>query len=126
MVCRLVFAVYEIFADRLDDGTQGRNYLAPQSAAQGSRKGRMSIVTLSGSFTDDALCAHAVEALRNASVEDISTFSPVPSHRIEHAFGRSRSPVRWIALTGGISGVLSGLAITIGTTYEWRLNAGGP
>jgi hypothetical protein len=26
---------------------------------------------------------------------------------------------------GGISGILTGLAITIGTTYEWRLNAGG-
>jgi hypothetical protein len=83
------------------------------------------MVTLIGSFADDELCAHAIEALREASVADISTFSPIPSHRIEHAFGRSRSPVRWIALTGGISGVLSGLAITIGTTYEWRLNAGG-
>ncbi len=33
--------------------------------------------------------------------------------------------MRWIVLTGGISGVLTGLAVTIGTTYEWRLNAGG-
>ena len=85
----------------------------------------MSIVTVIGSFIDDARCAHAVEALREASFEDFHTFSPIPSHRIEHAIGRSRSPVRWIALTGGISGVLTGLAITIGTTYEGRLNAGG-
>jgi hypothetical protein len=85
----------------------------------------MSIVTLIGSFTDDELCAQAIEALRDASVKDFSTFSPIPSHLIEHAIGRSRSPVRWIALAGGISGVLTGLAITIGTTYEWRLNAGG-
>ncbi len=85
----------------------------------------MSSVTIIGSFIDDELCAHAIEALRDASIDDFSTFSPIPSHRIEHAFGRSRSPVRWIALAGGISGVLAGLAITIGTTYEWRLNAGG-
>ena len=26
---------------------------------------------------------------------------------------------------GGITGILTGLAITIGTTYEWRLDAGG-
>ncbi|MDO8433409.1 MAG: DUF3341 domain-containing protein [Candidatus Binatus sp.] len=85
----------------------------------------MSTVTVIGSFTDDELCAHAIEALRDASIMDFSTFSPIPSHRIEHALGRSRSPVRWIALAGGILGVLAGLAITIGTTYEWRLNAGG-
>jgi len=85
----------------------------------------MSIVTLIGSFTDDVRCAHAIEGLREASIEDFHTFSPIPSHRIEHAIGKSRSPVRWVALTGGISGVLTGLAITIGTTYEWRLNAGG-
>jgi hypothetical protein len=33
--------------------------------------------------------------------------------------------VRWLVLAGGILGVVAGLAITIGTTYEWRLNAGG-
>ena len=63
--------------------------------------------------------------LRAAQVGDFNTFSPIPSHKIEHAIGKSKSPVRWIVLTGGISGVLTGLAITIGTTYEWRLNAGG-
>jgi hypothetical protein len=85
----------------------------------------MNDITIIGSFNDDELCAHAIEALRKANIADVSTFSPIPSHHIEHALGRSRSPVRWIALTGGITGVISALALTIGTTYEWRLNAGG-
>jgi len=85
----------------------------------------MNNITIIGSFNDDELCAHAIEALREASIADVSTFSPIPSHHIELALGRSRSPVRWIALTGGITGVISALALTIGTTYEWRLNAGG-
>jgi hypothetical protein len=85
----------------------------------------MSTVTLIASFSDDENCAEAIEALREARVDDFTTFSPIPSHRIEHAIGRSRSPVRWIVLAGGITGILTGLAVTIGTTYEWNLNAGG-
>ncbi len=85
----------------------------------------MSTIAIISSFADDAQCAHAIEQLRAAQVGDFKTFSPIPSHKIEHAIGKSKSPVRWIVLAGGISGVLTGLAITIGTTYEWRLNAGG-
>ena len=85
----------------------------------------MSTIAIISSFADDAQCANAIEELRAAKVGEFNTFSPIPSHRIEHAIGKTKSPVRWIVLTGGISGILTGLAITIGTTYEWRLNAGG-
>jgi hypothetical protein len=85
----------------------------------------MSNVAIIGSFADETQCAHAIEELRAVPVGDFRTFSPIPSHKIEHAIGKSKSPVRWIVLVGGISGVLTGLAVTIGTTYEWRLNAGG-
>jgi len=85
----------------------------------------MSTIAIIGSFADDAQCAQAIEELRAAQVVEFNTFSPIPSHRIEHAIGRKKSPVRWLVLVGGISGILTGLAITIGTTYEWRLNAGG-
>jgi len=85
----------------------------------------MSTIAIISSFADDTQCAQAIEELRAAQVGDFNTFSPIPSHKIEHAIGRSKSPVRWLVLAGGISGVLTGLAITIGTTYEWRLNAGG-
>ena len=85
----------------------------------------MSTIAIISSFADETRCARAIEELRAAKVGDLSTFSPIPSHKIEHAIGKSKSPVRWIVLLGGISGVLTGLAVTIGTTYEWRLNAGG-
>ena len=85
----------------------------------------MSTIAIVGSFADETQCAHAIEELRGVQVADLETFSPIPSHKIEHAIGLKKSPVRWIVLAGGISGVLTGLAITIGTTYEWRLNAGG-
>jgi Protein of unknown function (DUF3341) len=85
----------------------------------------MSTIAIISSFADDAQCARAIEELHGAKFADLHTFSPIPSHRIEHAIGRKKSPVRWLVLTGGISGILTGLAITIGTTYEWRLNVGG-
>jgi hypothetical protein len=85
----------------------------------------MNTVEIVSSFAGEAQCAQAIEELRAAQVETFSTFSPIPSHKIQHAIGLKKSPVRWIILVGGILGVLTGLAITIGTTYEWDLNAGG-
>jgi len=81
----------------------------------------MSAVTIIGSFGGDRECARAIEALRAAKVGEFRAFSPFPSHRITDAIGLPKSRT----LAGGITGVLTGLAITIGTTYEWRLNAGG-
>ena len=85
----------------------------------------MSTIEIISSFADETRAAHAIENLRAAQVADFHTFAPFPSHKLEHAIGEKKSPVRWIVLLGGISGILTGLAITIGTTYEWRLNAGG-
>lgn len=83
------------------------------------------MIEIISSFADETQTAHAIEELRTAQIKNFTAFSPIPSHKIEHAIGRKKSPVRWIVLFGGISGVLTGLAITIGTTYEWNLNAGG-
>jgi Alternative complex III, ActD subunit len=83
------------------------------------------MIEIISSFADEKQTAHAIEELRTAEIKNFTAFSPIPSHKIEHAIGRKKSPVRWIVLFGGISGVLTGLAITIGTTYEWNLNAGG-
>lgn len=82
-------------------------------------------VVIVGSFAEDEQCAHAIEELRSANLTEFNTFSPFPSHLIAHAIGQPKSRARWVSLTGGITGVLTGLAITIGTTYEWHLNAGG-
>ncbi len=85
----------------------------------------MSTIEIKSSFSDESQCARAIEEIRSARLGDFSTFSPIPSHKIEHAIGRKTSPVRWIVLAGGIAGILTGLAITIGTSYEWSLNSGG-
>jgi len=85
----------------------------------------MNTVTIIGSFSGEGECARAVRAVRTARIDDFHTFSPFPSHKIAAAIELPKSPSRWVALVGGIAGILTGLAVTIGTTYEWRLNAGG-
>ncbi|MGO9455014.1 MAG: DUF3341 domain-containing protein [Candidatus Binataceae bacterium] len=78
-----------------------------------------------GSFTDETGCALGIEKLREAKVGGVRVFSPIPSHRIEQAIGRSKSRVRAFVLTGGILGIISALALTIGTSWEWNLDVGG-
>ena len=77
-----------------------------------------------GSFVEEEDCIHAVEALKRDGIK-FRVFSPIPSEHLVHAIGRKLSPVRAFVLMGGISGVLTGLAITAGTSLEWNLVAGG-
>jgi hypothetical protein len=81
-------------------------------------------VELVGSFAAEEQCVHAVEALKRDGIA-FRVFSPIPSEHLLHAIGRPLSPVRVFVLIGGILGVLTGLAVTVGTSWEWNLVAGG-
>ena len=82
-------------------------------------------VEIVGSFADEIGCAHGIEKLREVKAIGVRAFSPIPSHRIEHAIGKPKSRVRAFVLTGGILGIITALALTIGTSWEWNLDAGG-
>src|SRR5579862_1392314 len=81
-------------------------------------------IELVGSFAEEEECIRAVEALRRGGIA-FRVFSPIPSEHLVNALGRGLSPVRAFVLIGGISGVLTGLAITVGTSWEWNLIVGG-
>jgi hypothetical protein len=81
-------------------------------------------IELVGTFADEKECVRAVEALKRSAVA-FRVFSPIPSEHLLHAIGRGLSPVRAFVLMGGISGVLTGLAVTVGTSWEWNLIVGG-
>jgi hypothetical protein len=86
-------------------------------------------ITLIGTFASDEECAHGIEALHRAQVRDFSAFSPFPSEKIieasQEARGLGRSPVRVWQLLGGITGFLTAIVLTVGTSWEWNLNVGG-
>ncbi len=82
-------------------------------------------IEIRGSFPSEDRCAHAIEALRAAGLADFRAFAPIPSEKITEAIGRPKSTVRAWVLAGGIVGILTGIAITVGTSLEWNLDAGG-
>ncbi len=82
-------------------------------------------VEIVGSFADEQACAHCIEKLRELRALAVRVFSPIPSHHIEHAIGKPKSTVRAFVLSGGILGILTALALTIGTSWEWNLVVGG-
>jgi hypothetical protein len=80
-------------------------------------------------FRSDEECAEAIEMLHSEHIRDFRAFSPIMSEPIieasQAAHEVSKSYVRIWVLLGGITGVLTAIAVTIGTSWEWNLNAGG-
>ena len=87
--------------------------------------GMSGTVEIIASFADESGCVGCIEKLRSAKPIAVRVFSPIPSHHIEHAIGKPKSPVRAFVLTGGILGVIAAVALTIGTSWEWNLVVGG-
>lgn len=67
----------------------------------------------------------AIEGLRDQGFTDVTVYSPLPEHRIEHALGYGQSPVRVFTLVGGLTGAATGLAFTTWTSLDWPLVTGG-
>ncbi len=86
-------------------------------------------IELVSTFSTDGECANGIEALHQAGIHDFQAFAPFPSEPILEATSEvrhlGRSYVRWFVLLGGITGFLSAIVLTVGTSYEWNLNTGG-
>jgi Protein of unknown function (DUF3341) len=75
----------------------------------------------------DTAC-HAIRELRTKGYASISTYSPVPLEEFEEALtghGLPMSPVRLFTLVGGLTGTVSGFALTIWSSLKWDLIVGG-
>lgn len=80
-----------------------------------------------GAFYTLEDAAHAVEILeeKGFAQDDITLFSPIPTAEIEDRLDRPRSPVRYMTLTGGILGCITGFVLTYWTFFAWPLHVGG-
>jgi len=89
----------------------------------------MSEVAVISTFGSDDECARGILALHDARIHEFRAFFPFPSEKImeavDHVRSWGRSPVRYWQLFGGITGVLTAIALTFGTSWEWNLIAGG-
>jgi Protein of unknown function (DUF3341) len=86
-------------------------------------------IALVGVFSSDDECAHAIEKLHHVPIRGFQTFAPFPSEKMAEATDEvrelGRSPVRKFVLAGGITGAITALVLTVGTSWEWNLNTGG-
>ena len=64
-----------------------------------------------GVFEDEETAAHAVRALRDAGLERITAYAPIPPHEILDEMDLPPSPVRRFTLVAGLIGVASAFAI---------------
>lgn len=63
----------------------------------------------------------AIERLREAGHTELTVFSPIPSEELEEAMDIHSSPVGLWALIGGITGCVTGLLLTAGTSLAYPL-----
>jgi hypothetical protein len=85
----------------------------------------MDQVRVTAAFADEEGCVRGIEGLRPLEVGRPRVFSPFASESIAHALQARRSPVRLWVLLGGISGCLSGFALTIGLVTEYPRQVAG-
>ena len=78
-----------------------------------------------GLFADEEECIQGIESLRKAGFAKPRVFAPIPSEKLLERLELPKSPVRVFVLAGGITGAVSGFALTIGTALTWSHVAGG-
>jgi hypothetical protein len=78
-----------------------------------------------GAFAEVDAAVEAINKLRAAGLRRIVTFSPMPSHDLEHALHPPQSPVRMFTLIGGLTGAATGFALPTWTSLDWPLVTGG-
>ena len=80
-------------------------------------------VLASFTYIDSAI--DAIKAVKAQGRNDLTVYSAAPNHELEAAMGHKVSPVRLFTLIGGITGVISGLAMTYWMSLDWPINVGG-
>lgn len=78
-----------------------------------------------GIFAELDAAVEAIESLRKAGLRNITAFSPMPSHDLEHALHAPESPVRLFTLVGGLTGAATGFMLPTWTSLDWPLVTGG-
>lgn len=81
---------------------------------------------IAGIFLDEHKTVAAAHRMREMGFHKFDAITPYPVHGMEEAVGIKRSPIPYVTFIGGLTGCLSGLALTIWTSaYDWPINVGG-
>ncbi len=78
-----------------------------------------------GLFKNEDQVVSTLAALKESDFKFQRVHSPIPSHKIMDALKLKKSKVGWFTLTGGILGLLSGFALAVYCSLEWKLIVSG-
>jgi molybdopterin-containing oxidoreductase family membrane subunit len=81
--------------------------------------------TLLGVFDRPDQIAAAAQRLRDRGYGDIETYSPAPFAEVDDAVIEQPSRVRLFTLIGGLTGVVTGYALTLWMANDWPIIVGG-
>ena len=81
--------------------------------------------TLMGVFEHPHEIAAAAQRLRDRGYGDIETYSPAPFTEVDDAVIEKPSTVRLFTLIGGLTGVVTGYALTLWMANNWPIIVGG-
>lgn len=70
-------------------------------------------------------CAEAAQQLWSRGYTDVDIYSPAAFHELENAFIPKPSRVRLWTLIGGLTGVVTGYALTLWMANDWQIMLGG-
>jgi hypothetical protein len=84
-------------------------------------------VGLLGVFSHVDTALKAIRDLKGRGFSDLTVYSPVPVDEIQEEMERDKpvSGVRLFTLIGGLTGTVSGFALTIWSALRWNLVTGG-
>ena len=80
---------------------------------------------LLGVFEQPHDVAAAARKLRDRGYGDLEIFSPAPFEEVDDAVDEKPSGVRIYTLIGGLTGVVTGYAMTIWMANDWKIMLGG-
>jgi hypothetical protein len=67
----------------------------------------------------------AIRKLKEMGEDDFTVYSPVPNHEVMDAVGHPVSPVRIWTLAGGLTGCVTGFAMSLWMSYDYPVVVGG-
>lgn len=92
--------------------------------ANGAKQPKLAGVV--GFFTTASALMEATKKVRDANYESFDAFSPYPVHGLEKAQGLKRSPLPFVTLGAGLTGLMSAMLLQGWTSVtDWPLNVGG-
>lgn len=80
---------------------------------------------IAGHFATPADLYHACEKLRDKGYVHFDAQTPFPVHGLEKAMGLRPTPLPWLSLLGGATGLASGIALTWYCNWDYPLNIAG-